>query len=70
MVEETDGSIERRSKRELETEMKRNEVRQRKSGGGGGEGERSRIEEEDGDCAGGGEEGVNKVFVTVLSQRD
>lgn len=34
-VEGTDSPIERGSKRELETEMKRNEVRQRELGGGG-----------------------------------
>lgn len=33
-VEGTDSPIERGSKRELETEMKRNEVRQRELGGG------------------------------------
>lgn len=36
-VEETDGLIERGSKRELETEMKRNEVRQREWRGWEGE---------------------------------
>lgn len=36
-VEETDGLIERGSRRELETEMKRNEVRQRESRGWEGE---------------------------------
>jgi len=35
-AEETDGLIESRSKRELETKMKRNEVRQRESRGWGG----------------------------------
>lgn len=49
-VEETDGLIERGSKRELETEMKRNEVRQRESREWRGEKVSGRREE--GECMG------------------
>lgn len=58
-VEETDGLIERGRRRELETEMKRNEVRQRESRAWEGEDE----------CVGGWR-GANEVFVTLLLEKD